>query len=83
MGEVTSILDRQLIDLGLHAWTTPPCIIPLSTRARKLLNLPEGIDAVIPRGEPMDFLSKLPEDYHVIEVTDNLSIPYSVIIKEI
>lgn len=80
MSKVTNINSRVTLDLGVHNWTQPPCIIPLSKRGEDFLKLGEGVEAVIHRSPNPP---ELPDGFRIADVTEHLEAPFKVIIREI
>lgn len=56
-------------DVMLYTVTNPPCMMPVSERAKKMLHLPEGVDGVITTEDPEIALEIVPGDF-VMELTD-------------
>lgn len=54
------------IDIGICQKTSPPVLIPVSERALKKLDLPEGADCCIfLENNPLDIMSQFPDDWMV------------------
>ena len=57
------------VDVKLYTVTNPPCMMPVSERAKRMLHLPDGVDGVITTEDPEVALAIVPADF-VMEVTN-------------
>lgn len=59
-------------DIGLSWKTSPPLVVPISQRARDILNLPAGVDcAVFLEEEPERVMSIFPDDLLIISMEED------------
>jgi len=72
-----------MTDIGIHWFTRPPCLIPVSERAKKLLKMgrDSDVDAVIPKDGVEHFIKDFPKDFVYKDVTNSLAVPFKVVIK--
>lgn len=58
------------VDVKLYTATNPPCMVPVSERAKRMLHLPAGVDGVITTEDPEIALAIVPGDFNMELTTE-------------
>lgn len=52
-----------MVDVKLYFGTSPPCMVPMSSRAKEYLDLPEGVEGILLTDCPSKAIAVFPPDY--------------------